>query len=297
MRKVMFCTMHEIIQKNEQAFFLMVDIGAFSCKEMLREYPDRVKNIGIFEDGIVGIASGLAYAGFVPFIYGISPFLINRANEQLKLDFAYQSFGGNFISTGASYDFSTLGFSHYCPEDVIYLRNIPSFEICTPSTPSQLQKLLGTCWNDGLPTYYRMTDFCSKYDCEIQFGKANVVKKSKDSNLTVISFAETIDKVLMATENIDVTILYYSTVIPFDYDTLKMNSSSKILIVSPFYKGFITDLVLETLEDRYLLVKEIGVPHEILRNYGKKDENDVFCGITVDEIKSTIIKMQTFGGL
>lgn len=286
MRKRFFSVVSDIIRQNNNSFFILIDIGAYACRDLIKEYPERVKNIGIFEDGIVGIASGLACAGFTPIIYGISPFLINRANEQLKLDFAYQNFGGNFISTGASYDFSSLGFSHYCPEDISYLRNIPGFEICTPSTPSQLEKLLTTCWNNGAPTYYRMTDYCSEFDCEIEFGKANLVKTGHD--LTIVAFAETIDKVIEASQGYDISIIYYSTIIPFDSEIIAQYASSKILIVSPFYVGFITDLIVKAKKDEYIMVKEIGVPHEILRNYGSKEEKDCYCGITVEGIKAEI---------
>ncbi len=65
--------------------------------------------------------------------------------EQLKLNFIYQNLGGNFITTGASYDFSKLGYSHYCPEDDRNLKTLPGMEILIPGTPKQFETLFEKC--------------------------------------------------------------------------------------------------------------------------------------------------------
>ena len=143
MRKVMQNCVRQFIESKKNTALLLVDIGAWPFHELLEKYPDRAKNVGVFEPGTVSLAAGLSLSGIVPTVYGISPFLTQRALEQIKLDFAYQKTKGNFIVTGASYDFSTLGYSHYCPEDVATLRLIPEIEILTPGTPTQFE----TLWN------------------------------------------------------------------------------------------------------------------------------------------------------
>ncbi len=119
MRKAMQKAVSETITCNSKTALFLIDIGVWAFRDLLNEYPERVKNIGIFEPGTIGVAAGLALSGITPIVYGISPFIVQRSLEQLKLDFVYQNVGGNFITTGASYDFSTLGYSHYCPEDII----------------------------------------------------------------------------------------------------------------------------------------------------------------------------------
>ena len=95
MRKAMQKAVGEFISSDPMSSLLLVDIGVWAFRDLLREYPSRVKNIGIFEPGTVGIAAGLSLLGITPTIYGISPFIVQRSLEQLKLDFVYQKTGGN----------------------------------------------------------------------------------------------------------------------------------------------------------------------------------------------------------
>ena len=103
----------EMITNCKDTALLLIDIGSYPFRDLIKAEPERVRNIGIFEPGTIGVAAGLSLSGIIPTVYGVSPFIVQRSLEQLKLDFVYQKIGGNFITTGASYDFSTLGYSHY----------------------------------------------------------------------------------------------------------------------------------------------------------------------------------------
>ncbi|MDY4609126.1 MAG: hypothetical protein SPD11_00730 [Sphaerochaetaceae bacterium] len=279
----------QIIETHRNTVLMLVDIGVWGFRNILQRHPDRVRNIGIFEDGLIGLSAGLSISGMVPFVYGISPFIVNRAYEQLKLDFAYQKLSGNFITTGASYDFSTLGYSHYCPEDVAALLLLPGIEIVTPATPAQFVSLFNASWNDGKPTYFRLTDHSCKSECNAEFGKATVLQTGKKG--LVISVAETLDSVMNAVVGMDVTVLHYSTIAPFDVETLQKYAHEQILICSPFYQGVITNLVVKALYPQSLCIDEIGVPLEILRNYGTKQENDDYCGINCSIVREKVARI------
>ena len=285
MRKAMQKAVGEFISSDPMSSLLLVDIGVWAFRDLLREYPSRVKNIGIFEPGTVGIAAGLSLLGITPTIYGISPFIVQRSLEQLKLDFVYQKTGGNFITTGASYDFSTLGYSHYCPEDVITLKTLPGFEILTPATPDQFTRLYKACANNGKPTYFRMTDHCNKNEAEIEFGKAKLIKSGKKG--TVAVWAEMLDAVVESCRDIDVNLLYYTSAVPFDYAALQECTDSKLVLCHPFYKGTFSDDVQKTFGGT-VEICEIAVPREVLRNYGTKAEKDMALELTPSGIKSKI---------
>lgn len=277
----------KMIEENVNASLMLVDIGVWAFHELLEKYPQRVKNIGIFEDGTISIAAGLALGGVIPTVYGISPFIVQRALEQLKLDFAYQKLGGNFITTGASYDFSTLGYSHYCPEDVATLKTIPGIEVLCPGSPSEFTSLFNQCWNDGCPTYYRMTDFPNKTTVNVEFGKANVIKTG--TKATVITAGEMLDTVLEACKDFDVTVIYYSTLEPFDYETLRNNFvGEKVFVSTPFYNGTLTNDIMKALGEKKFLFKEKSVPRKILRNYGTKTDKDLLLGLTKEELSKSL---------
>ncbi len=276
------------INNNENAALLLIDIGVWPFHDLLQKHPNRVKNIGIFEPGTISIAAGLSLAGITPIVYGISPFIVQRALEQLKLDFVYQNTGGNFITTGASYDFSTLGYSHYCMEDVATLYQLPGMEILTPGTPEQFKSLWKSCVFNGHPSYFRMTDYCANYGTDVQFGRASIMKKGKRA--TVISVAETLDITLEACKDLDVSILYYTTLVPFDSKPLIENNFSRnVFIVEPFYEGTVASILVNELKGEPVRIDGIGIPREVPRNYGTKIEKDAYYGMTSGHIRNLLV--------
>lgn len=277
---------HMIAEQSNTAL-LLVDIGAWAFRGILEKYPDRARNIGIFEAGTIGLASGLALSGIVPTVYGISPFIVQRSLEQLKLDFVYQGLGGNFITTGASYDFSALGYSHYCPEDIGTLRLLPGMEVVAPGTPTQFESLFRACWNNGHPTYFRMTDYCNQTQVDVEFGKAAILQHG--AKATVLTSAELLDATLEACADLDVTVLYYTTLAPFDSCTLRENfTGGKIFICTPYYTGSLTDAVVQALKGLPVQLAEIGVPRQVLRTYGTKTDKDVNLGLDARSIRGRI---------
>ena len=281
-------TVSDMIVEYNNTALLLVDIGAWAFHEVLERYPKRAKNIGIFEPGTIGLAAGLALAGITPTVYGISPFIVQRALEQLKLDFVYQHIGGNFITTGASYDFSALGYSHYCPEDIATLKLLPGMEVVTPGTPAQFNALFTACWNNGRPTYFRMTDYCNQTEVSVELGKAAVLKRG--TRATVITSAEMLDTALDACSGLDVTILYYTTLAPFDRTTLIENfAGGKIFICTPYYMGTLTNDILQALNGMTIKVEEVGVPLQVLRTYGTKIEKDTHLGLDAKTIRERLV--------
>ena len=290
MRKAMIKAVGDMIKNESDTSLFLVDIGVWAFRDILRDFPDRAMNIGIFEDGMVSLAAGMSLGGIVPTVYGISPFIVNRAMEQLKLDFAYQKLQGNFITTGASYDFSTLGYSHYCPEDIGTISMIPDFEFVAPGTASEFTKLFSETRRDGNPTYYRLSDHVNETEADVEFGKATVAKTG--SKATVIAVSTTLDIVLEACKDKDVSILYYTMLLPFDRQTLKEHyNCGKILLCEPHYEGTLAYEVYKTFEDKPIQLSCVGVKREILRKYGTKAENDVYSELTVDNISSTLCKL------
>ena len=287
MRAAMKNSVLKMLSEHKDTILILIDIGAYGFSEHIAQNPKQIRNIGIFEPGTVSLAAGMSLAGITPTVYGISPFIVQRSLEQLKLDFVYQDVGGNFITTGASYDFSALGYSHYCPEDVMTLKTLPGFEILTPGTPSQFETLFNCCCMNGNPSYFRMTDHCNRHDVEVEFGKAAIIKRGKKA--TIVVFAEMLDVVVNVCKDLDVTLLYYTTANPFDYDSLKSNlKEDKLILCHPFYEGTFADDIIKLTSDMRLRLCEICVPKKVIRSYGTKNDKDIHFGFTEDNIRNKI---------
>lgn len=260
MRKQFAKTTTDILNSDKRTALLLGDIGVFA----FRELKDRVYNIGICEQSMTSLASGMALEGMIPIVHSIAPFITERNYEQLKLNFGYQNVGGNFVSVGSSCDYSSLGSTHHCPADVNILKQIPNMEIVVPGTAQEFDTLFRQSYTNGKPTYYRLSEHSNIENVDVTFGKANVLKVGRDA--TVIVVGNMLSEVMEACEDKDVTILYYTTIAPFDFATLqKFSYSHKILLCEPYYEGGLLYDIIKHLHG-CVQIECVGIPHKFLNS-------------------------------
>lgn len=287
MREQFVATTNELIEKDSRVALLLGGISVAAFKENLEKYPNRVFNAGISEQAIVSAASGMAVTGMIPIVHTIAPFLVERAYEQLKLDFGYQRLGGNFISTGASLDYSSFGATHQCPADIGVLKQIPGMQIVVPGTADEFDVLFRITYDNGSPTYIRTSRDVNTESRNVSFGKANVIKTG--TKATIIVVGPMLDMVLSAVADLDVSVLYYTTLAPFDQKTLIDNcTSNNIIICTPFYVGALLEDVITAMSNRKLCIREIGMPKEFIRHYGYTRDHYAAMGLTSERINTEI---------
>lgn len=291
MRRAFLGRVADMICNEPDTTFFTVDIGMWAIRDVLKDYPDRCTNVGIYEDGMFSIAAGMARRGLVPTIFGIQPYLIERTLEQIKMDFAYQKLGVNVIGTGAAIDYPKYGYSHYCAEDVQLIKMIPGCEFVAPGSAKQFLQLFNESYRDGQPTFFRVSDHPNiKYDVDVTFGKANVIQQGNKA--TIIAVSVMLDEVMKVCEGKDVTVLYYTTLEPFDREALANNFlTDKILVVEPEYEGSLLYDIHASLPGRALQIEHVGLPREIFRNYGTYTEKVEYYGLTESVISDKLNRM------
>ncbi|MSU55029.1 MAG: hypothetical protein EXS46_00640 [Candidatus Taylorbacteria bacterium] len=290
MRQQLIVTVESLLEKDERLVTLLCDIGIFGFRKAFENFPKRIYNVGILEQSTVSLAAGLALTGKIPVIHTIAPFLIERSLEQLKDDFGYQKLGGNFVSIGASYDYAALGCTHHCPGDIGILKQIPGMEIVVPGTAGEFDILFKESYANGHPTYFRLSEKENTESLPVKFGKAHLIRKGKSA--TVVAVGPILKSVLEACLNEDVTILYYTTLEPFDHETLRNNCpSGKVLLCEPYYEGGLTNEIINSLKPQAASIDTVGVPRKFLTNYGKSDEHDEQIGLTASSIRNRLHKL------
>jgi transketolase len=289
MRKQLAVTIYELMEKDENICMLLGDIGVFGFRKCFEKYPDRTYNIGILEQSMISMAAGFSKTELIPVVHTISPFIVERALEQIKVDFGYQKLNGNFISVGNSYDYSGLGCTHHCPGDVNILSSIPNMQIIVPGNVFEFDSLFKETYNNGSPTYFRLSEYKHDLNLDIVFGKANILKTG--SKATIVCYGNMLKQIYNAVQDLDVTLLYYTTVIPFDEITLRENYNENIIVCEPFYEGSTNYYINRALNGLKYSLYNIGVPREFILNYGKKDQIDVLLGLDENSIKEKIYKI------
>jgi transketolase len=271
------------MSKDSRVVLFLGDIGVFAFREAFERFPDRTYNIGILEQASVSVAAGLAIEGMIPIFSTIAPFLVERCLDQLKVDFGYQGLGGNFISVGASYDYSSLGCTHHCPGDVQALKTIPGMQIIVPGHPAEFNFAFRQCYANGFPTYFRLSERSNTADNI----SGNWVKKGGKKG-TVIAIGPMFDRTVEACKDLDVSVIYQVSVNAVDPWYFGDGWSKKIVVVEPFYEGTMAYDVQKGLSGEPAKVLSIGVPRRFITSYGTPEQLDEENGLTTRQIRDRI---------
>jgi transketolase len=277
MRKHFAETVIGIAKADDRCRVLLGDIGVHSFRELFDESPSSILNIGILEQAMIGVAAGMAMDNRIPIVHSIAPFLVERCLEQLKVDFAYQGLSGKFVSVGSSFDYSALGCTHHCPSDVANLLAIPDFQIVVPGTGAEFSQLFSETYENGSNTYYRLSETSHSHDVAVKFGEVSVVRRGRRGVLVAVG--PLLSLALEASQDLDVSLVYLTTISPFDYEGLRRATETpRIFVLEPFYEGTLTHLISKSFPDSDHSVRCKGVPRTFLYKYGTRDEHMVNIG-------------------
>src|SRR5690606_11096327 len=132
------------LDSDPQIALVLADVSADRFIAAARRHPDRVINVGIREQAMIGIAGGLTLSGMRPVVHTIAPFRVERPFEQIKISLDYQDAAAVLVSNGASYDYSQAGRIHMSPGDVALLDVLPGWTVHVPGHPAEVEALLLT---------------------------------------------------------------------------------------------------------------------------------------------------------
>jgi transketolase len=230
MRKQFKDTVTALAEVDEKVVIVLGDISHFLFMPFQEKYPTRCYNMGICENALVSITAGLSSQGFHPFVHTITPFITERCVEQIKVDMCYNRFGGNIVSTGASFDYAWDGATHHAYTELAILRMLPGMEVTQPGNRKELDTLIRSQYNNGKPTYFRLSDNGHTLDVPVKFGKANILKDT-GAKLTVMTAGPILGNVMEACGDLPVNLVYFSTLKPIDKEVIERFRHTKILVV------------------------------------------------------------------
>ena len=289
MRQQMVEMLEDILLHDIRMVIVLADISDELFHSQRQEVRERVFNLGIMEQTMISVGAGCALEGFIPVMHSFIPFLIERPFEKIKDDFCYQQLSGKFISTGASYDYSTEGMTHQGPGDVHIMHGLPGMQIVVPGTPAEFDALFRESYGNGANTYYRLSLSKNPFETSTQFGKLAVVRRGTQA--TVIAVGPMLAPTLAAVEDMDVTVLYCTTVAPFDGKTLReVGRSSNIVVVEPYYEGVLARDICAAMQNIPIRLESIGVPYRVLEHYGTPQDHDADVGLTPRGIRGRIAR-------
>lgn len=141
---------------DPKVIVLAADHGYSFFDELRKERPDQFLNCGIAEQGMIGIAAGMARQGYKVIVYGLASFIPMRTLEQIKLDVCFSSLPIIFIGDGAGLVYSHLGASHQCAEDLAVLTPLPHMRVYSLGSKKEVERFFSLALQSDGPTYIRV---------------------------------------------------------------------------------------------------------------------------------------------
>ena len=149
-------TLADLAARDSRIVLLTADLGYMVLDQFIARHPGRFINVGVAEQNMIGVATGLAEGGFIPFCYSIVPFALLRGYEFLRNGPVLHRLPVRIVGVGAGFDYGSNGFSHYGAEDLALARVLPGMTVLAPADAAQMRNILGSVWDRPGPVYLRL---------------------------------------------------------------------------------------------------------------------------------------------
>jgi transketolase len=257
MRDIFFNTLAEHAQKNKNIILLVADIGFKVIDRFKSVNPKQFFNVGIAEQNMAGIATGLALSGKKVFCYSIANFTTLRSIEHIRNGACYHNLDIKFVSGGSGYSYGSLGYTHHAIEDLAIMRSLPNMTVFSPSSDDEIKTITNYfCKNNNKPSYLRIDK--SKISISVEHNKIR----------SIIT-----PRTILKEEKEDVIILSTGGILNEAKEAVNYvkKFGIKCTVYSVFNLSFICKKFLKKIETKKILVieetiKENGLSHFIKDN-------------------------------
>jgi len=202
-RKAFAETLIELARADERIVAVCNDsVGSSNLVGFREEFPDRLINVGIAEQDLVGVGAGLANGGFMPFVSAAAPFLTGRALEQIKADVAYSNTHVVLCGQSPGVAYGELGPTHHSIEDLSWTRAIDNLNVLVPADPAQTRAAVRWAVENPGPLYLRVPRFkvpdVTPDDAVLEPGRAITLRDGDD--VTIVAVGTMVSRALDAAE-------------------------------------------------------------------------------------------------
>lgn len=157
MRKALIAALSALARREPRIVLLTGDLGYTVVEPFREEFPERFFNAGVAEQNMVGMATGLAESGFIPFVYSIATFAALRPYEFIRNGPVLHRLPVRILGIGAGFEYGSAGPTHHALEDLAALRPYPGLTLVCPADCPQAQNALLKTWDLPGPVYYRLS--------------------------------------------------------------------------------------------------------------------------------------------
>ena len=269
----------------------------------IKEFPDRLVNVGIAEQSLVGCAAGLALGGKVAVTCNAAPFLISRANEQVKVDICYNNTNVKLFGLNSGASYGPLASTHHSIDDISVMRGFGNIQIFAPSSPNECRQIIDYAINYVGPVYIRLDgkELPEIHDDNYKFipGKIDVLRK--EGKVALVAMGSTVHEIVeasmkLAEKGVDVTVVNIPSIRPCDteslFNTIK-DCQYVITVEEHNINGGIGSLVAEVIAEHGapIILKRRGIADGGYALAGDRKSMRKHHGIDADSIVELVLSL------
>ena len=278
-------------EKDIQVVGLCADLTESTKMNLFAEkFPNRFIQIGVAEQNLASVASGLAAMGKIPFISSYAMFSPGRNWEQIRTTICYNNRPVKIVGSHAGISVGPDGGTHQAIEDIAITRVIPRMVVISPCDAIEAKKATLAAAENGTPVYLRLarekTPVMTTDKTPFKIGKAEVFWQKENPQVGIIATGALLHKALMAAKEleengVEVEVLNLSTIKPLDEEAIVAlaKKAEKIVTVEEHQiRGGVGSAVAECLAKNYPVPIEFigvddqfgqsGTPEELIEHYG-----------------------------
>ena len=229
----------EIAKKNKNLIVLTCDVSTSAGLDRFRKtLPEQYIDLGIAEQNLIGVATGLSSEKFDVITTTFAPFQTMRCCEQIKVNLGYMSHKVCMVGLASGLALGTLGFTHSCIEDIGVLRSIPGITIISPADSLETIKALDAAVKSNGPCYIRLTGTSNNpivYEKDYNFEIGKSIKLREGSDVAIFSSGSSVNNSLKASEllsekNISCSVINMHTIKPLDTKAILEVCNHKLIV-------------------------------------------------------------------
>ena len=299
MRDAFLDELYEIAKRDKRVILLSDDFGALSLDKFREDLGNQFFHIGVAEQDMVNIATGLAMDGKIVYMYAIEPYLPLRCYEQIRIHLSFKNPSITGVGVGAGYAYELSGPTHHSLEDIAAMRALPRITILTASDSVMAKAFAKMCYEKPGPKYVRLDRirFPPIYGSSHTFEDGlEVLKDGHD--LTIIANGYMVHQAFkvrdaLARQGVEARIIDLYRLKPINQKLLLENIGEKVVTLEEtFIHGGVGGAIAEILCDNkvYVPLLRIATPDEFCFKHGGREEIHRSCGLDVDGVARRVLE-------
>ena len=238
MRDTFVRALTEIARRDRNVMLLTADLGFGVLTKFARDFPGQYLNVGVAEQNMTGIATGLALEGKVVFTYSIANFPTLRCLEQIRNDACYHRANVKIVGIGGGLSYGSLGMSHHATEDIGIMRSLPNMTVLAPGDTYETEQATYAAYRTGGAFYLRLGrgDEALIHTSTPSFIIGKAISFASEGDVALISTGGILNEVMQARAiltgiGIRASVHSMHTVKPVDEQLLlKLSKSSRLIV-------------------------------------------------------------------